>query len=97
MDEGHCFINLFVPIFDSIDKGGNADGLSKDLSKAFDSVDQNLLLKYGIQSLDLQWLGSYLSGRQQYVKVCHINNKNENRKTKPKLKICILNLEYHRL
>lgn len=34
----------FVPIFDSIDKGDNADGLSKDLSKAFDSVDQSLLL-----------------------------------------------------
>lgn len=97
MDEGHCFINLFVPIFDSIDEGDNADGLSKDLSKAFDSVDQSLLLKYGIQSLDLQWFGSYLSGRQHHVEVCQFNNKNKNGKTKPKLKICILNLECHRV
>lgn len=84
-------------MFDSIDKGDNADGLSKDLSKAFDSVDQSLLLNYGIQSLDLQWFISYLSGGQQYVEVCHINNKNKNSKTKRKIKICILNLEYHRV
>ena len=44
-----------------------------DVRKAFDTVDHNLLLcklaKEGVGGVVLRWFGSYLSGRQQYVKV----------------------------
>lgn len=46
-----------------------------DLSKAFDTIDHKLLLKkmqkYGFRGIAYDWLGSYLSNREQYV---HINN-----------------------
>lgn len=50
-----------------------------DLSKAFDSIDHHILLQklsiYGIQDNSLGWLKSYLSDRQQQVKVNHIISK----------------------
>ena len=42
-----------------------------DLSKAFDSVDHNILLsklkRYGIYETALQWINSYLSDREHFV------------------------------
>ena len=56
----------------SVDSGEFAFGVFIDLSKAFDNINHDLLLKklayYGITNLALQWFRSYLSDRCQYVK-----------------------------
>ena len=44
-----------------------------DLSKTFDTLDHNLLIKkrahYGINGTPLEWFTSYLTGRSQYVEI----------------------------
>ena len=55
----------------AIDNKKYTIGIFLDLSKAFDTVNHNILLKkfehYGIRGLALDWITSYLSGRQQFV------------------------------
>lgn len=48
-------------------------GIFLDLSKAFDSVDHNILIaklqKYGFHDVALKWLLDYLKDRRQYVSI----------------------------
>ena len=54
-------------------------GVFLDLSKAFDTVDHDILKKklyhYGIRGLALEWFSSYLHDRKQLVRVNDSNSQ----------------------
>ena len=55
----------------SLDKGDYFIGVFLDFSKAFDTVDHEILLQklefYGIRGSSLSWFQSYLKNRKQFV------------------------------
>ena len=55
----------------ALDKGDIVLGVSLDFSKAFDTVDHQILLnnmyKYGIRGNAFKWMERYLSNRRQFV------------------------------
>ena len=61
----HALIELINSINDSFNQNKYTLGVFIDLSKAFDTVDHNILLKklslYGIKNNSLKWFSSYLS------------------------------------
>ena len=74
----HAHIQLINNICDSFNQNKYTLGVFVDLSKAFDTVDHNILLKklslYGIKNNNLKWFSSYLSNRKQFIKGrCHKN------------------------
>ena len=62
---------VFYYNLQEIDKGNFCCGVFMDVSKAFDTIDHNILLQklylYGPRGLPLQLFHSYLSNRKQYV------------------------------
>ena len=77
-------------ITEALDQGECVVGVFLDFSKAFDTVDHNILLqklhKYGICGVDLLWFEDYLSNRMQYL--TYDNNKSSHEK---------IIVEYHRV
>ena len=67
----HALIHLYDKISEAIDKKEITIGVFIDLSKAFDTVNHEILLKklqyYGIRGVALNWFEDYLSDRQQFV------------------------------
>ena len=67
----HAVTELVQYINNSFDNNENLIGVFLDLSKAFDTIDHNILLNklnyYGVRGVALDWFKSYLSDRSQYV------------------------------
>ena len=68
----HDFYNEIVA---HMEKGEHPVGIFVDLSRAFDCVDRHILRdklwNYGIRGVTNDWFESYMSGREQCVKITH--------------------------
>ena len=73
---------LMDKFISSLDKGETVIGLFLDFSKAFDTVDHEILLQklfhYGVRGCALDWFRSYLCGRKQYVTYNNISSNTRN-------------------
>jgi len=56
-------------------------GIFLDLSKAFDTIDHQILFAklkhYGVRGMAFKWLCSYLTGRTQQMKIQHELSENK--------------------
>lgn len=75
-----AIVSFIELIIESIDKGEDVVGVFMDLSKAFDSVNHELLLsklqEKGVKNNSLNWFKSYLTNRKQFVQINHITKSN---------------------
>ena len=78
----HAILSLVDHIIHSFENKSLTCGIFLDLSKAFDTLDHNILLKklynYGIRGPTLSWFTSYLSDRSQYVSILNSNSTYRN-------------------
>ena len=69
----HALIHIINRISSAIDQRESTVGVFLDLSKAFDTLDHQILFTklehYGIRDMALQWIKSYFSCRQQFVQI----------------------------
>ena len=73
--KNHSTINavteLVSHVIKAMNRKENTISVFLDLSKAFDTVNHNILLRklefYGIRGIALEWFKHYLTGRKQYV------------------------------
>ena len=67
----HALISFIDSIYDSFNQSKYTLGVFIDLSKAFDTVDHNILIdilnSYGMKNNSLKWFSSYLSNRKQFI------------------------------
>ena len=67
----HAILELYDRILQDVEKKRDPFAVFLDLSKAFDTIDHNILISklthYGIRGVALNWFKSYLSNRSQYV------------------------------
>jgi hypothetical protein len=71
-----AILTLMDRIIGALEKGHFTIGIFLDFSKAFDTVNHEILLskldRYGVRGIPNQWIRSYLDNRQQF---CIINNQ----------------------
>ena len=69
----HATLGIVNIIEDAIESNNYAIGVFCDLSKAFDTLNHDILLTklhhYGIRNTEWKWFQSYLQGRCQYVEL----------------------------
>jgi hypothetical protein len=71
-------IALVDRILNNLDQGLFPVSVFMDLSKAFDTLDHNILLHkltyYGVHGIELQWFKSYLTERRQFVEISGVRS-----------------------
>ena len=69
----HAILSLVDYLINSFEDNKLTCGIFLDISKAFDTIDHNILLskvyKYGIRGNTLIWFMNYLSNRYQFVSI----------------------------
>ena len=69
----HCLMSMLEMWKNTLDKGGYVSAIFMDLSKAFDTLNHNLLIAklgaYGFERDSLSFMKSYLKDRQQRFRV----------------------------
>ena len=69
----YAAMELTDKVLKDIDERNISLAIFMDLSKAFDTLDHNILINklayYGIHGAALKWFTSYLTGRSQYVEI----------------------------
>ena len=67
----HVFMQLADQLYDSFNENKFTIGVVIDLSKAFDTVNHEILLKklnhYGVIGNNLKWFLNYLTNRKQFI------------------------------
>ena len=75
----YALLSIVDKINEAIDHHDYACGVFLDLSKAFDTVNHDILIKklefYGVRGLANKWFSSYLSNRRQFVCVDNISDE----------------------
>ena len=71
-------LNQLEYIYKNLDQNKTVISIFMDFSKAFDSIDHEILLKklyfYGVRGIPHDWFSSYLSNRKQFVNVNDTNS-----------------------
>ena len=69
----HSTCMAILNLYQQVENKNLILGVFIDLSKAFDTINRNILLdklnSYGIRSIVNNWFKSYLDNRQQYVQI----------------------------
>ena len=67
----HAILSLVDKVATAIDRSNHTVGIFLDFSKAFDTINHNILLyklsHYGIRGRALEWFRNYLTNRSQFV------------------------------
>ena len=75
----HALLNFVDKVVHAIDNHSHLIGIFLDFSKAFDTINHDILLyklsHYGIRGKALEWFRNYLTNRKQYV---FLNDNNSN-------------------
>ena len=75
----HALLTFVEKVAHAIDRSSHLIGLFLDFSKAFDTINHDILLDklhhYGVRGKALEWFRSYLMNRKQYVSLNGYNSQ----------------------